>query len=139
MVISKEETEFLKRKHEHTLKLRNEYLKQSSNPFRHATGEGGTVVSAKTATILRLCHQDDEFHRVLYVFQFDAGLSRFQAMRVSNYEHFKPTGKSFRTGLFAVALPIVLYAWALKAERDGREEKYRTGQVAYKDRQFKFI
>ncbi|EDV37574.1 uncharacterized protein Dana_GF11341 [Drosophila ananassae] len=113
MVLSKEETEFLKRKHEHTLKLRNEYLKQSSNPFRHATGEGGTV--------------------------FDAGLSRFQAMRVSNYEHFKPTGKSFRTGLFAVVLPIALYAWALKAERDSREEKYRTGQVSYKDRQFKFI
>jgi len=71
--------------------------------------------------------------------QFDAGLARFQAMRVSNFEHFRPTGHSFRMGLFAVALPIALYAWALKAERDGREEKYRTGQVAYKDRQFKFI
>ncbi|XP_016927900.2 uncharacterized protein ND-B15 [Drosophila suzukii] len=113
MVQSKEELEFIKRKHEHTLKLRAEYLKQSSNPYRHASGEGGTV--------------------------FDAGLARFQAMRVANYEHFKPTGKSFRTGLFAVVLPIALYAWALKAERDGREEKYRTGQVAYKDRQFKFI
>uniref|UniRef100_Q6IDF5 NADH dehydrogenase [ubiquinone] 1 beta subcomplex subunit 4 n=1 Tax=Drosophila melanogaster TaxID=7227 RepID=Q6IDF5_DROME len=113
MVLSNEEQEFIKRKHEATLKLRQEFLKQSSNPYRHATGEGGTV--------------------------FDAGLARFQAMRVSNYEHFKPTGKSFRTGLFAVVLPIALYAWALKAERDGREEKYRTGQVAYKDRQFKFI
>ncbi|BFG03846.1 uncharacterized protein DMAD_02975 [Drosophila madeirensis] len=113
MVLTKEEEGFIRRKHEHTLKLRNEYLKQSSNPFRHATGEGGTV--------------------------FDAGLARFQAMRVSNYEHFKPTGKSFRTGLFAVVLPIVIYAWALKSERDGREEQYRTGQVAYKDRQFKFI
>ncbi|XP_017069080.1 uncharacterized protein LOC108106498 [Drosophila eugracilis] len=113
MVLSKDEQEFIKRKHEQTLKLRSEFLKQSSNPYRHATGEGGTV--------------------------FDAGLSRFQAMRVSHFEHFKPTGKSFRTGLFAVVLPIALYAWALKAERDGREEKYRTGQVAYKDRQFKFI
>lgn len=25
--------------------LRNECLKQASDPFRHATGEGGTVVS----------------------------------------------------------------------------------------------
>lgn len=76
----------------------------------------------------------------MYCFvQFDAGLARFQAMRVSNYEHFRPTGHSFRMGLFAVVLPIVVYAWALKTERDGREEKYRTGQVAYKDRQFKFI
>ncbi|KAL7736469.1 hypothetical protein ACLKA6_019670 [Drosophila palustris] len=113
MVLTKEEEAFINRKHELTLKLRNEYLKQSSNPFRHATGEGGTV--------------------------FDAGLARFQSMRVSNYQHFRPTGHSFRMGLFAVVLPIVAYAWALKSERDGREEKYRTGQVAYKDRQFKFI
>lgn len=47
MVLTKEQEEFICRKHEQTLKLRNEYLKQSSNPFRHATGEGGTVVSAK--------------------------------------------------------------------------------------------
>jgi len=45
MVQSKEELEFIKRKHEHTLKLRAEFLKQSSNPYRHASGEGGTVVS----------------------------------------------------------------------------------------------
>jgi len=44
MVLTKEEEAFIKRKHDHTLKLRSEYLKQSSNPFRHATGEGGTVV-----------------------------------------------------------------------------------------------
>ncbi|XP_023173459.2 uncharacterized protein LOC111601201 [Drosophila hydei] len=113
MVLTKEQEAFICRKHEQTLKLRNEYLKQSSNPFRHATGEGGTV--------------------------FDAGLARFQAMRVSNYEHFRPTGHSFRTGLFAVVLPIAIYAWMLKSERDCREQKYRTGQVAYKDRRFKFI
>ncbi|KAH8394758.1 hypothetical protein KR222_004270 [Zaprionus bogoriensis] len=113
MVLTKEEEAFIRRKHEQTLKLRSEYLKQSSNPYRHASGEGGTV--------------------------FDAGLARFQAMRVSNFEHFRPTGHSFRTGLFAVVLPIAIYAWALKSERDGREAKYRTGQVAYKDRQFKFI
>ncbi|XP_067633530.1 uncharacterized protein ND-B15 [Eurosta solidaginis] len=108
-----EEIEFLRRRHEYTAKLRAEYLKQSTNPYRHATGEGGTV--------------------------FDAGLARFQAMRVSHYEHFKPTGKSFRVGFFSVVLPIFLYGWALKTERDGREAKYRTGQVAYKDRKFKFI
>ncbi|EDW10020.1 uncharacterized protein LOC6580228 [Drosophila mojavensis] len=113
MVVTKDQEEFICRKHEHTLKLRNEYLKQSSNPFRHATGEGGTV--------------------------FDAGLARFQAMRVSHIEHFRPTGHAFRTGLFAVVLPIAIYAWMLKSERDGREQKYRTGQVAYKDRRFKFI
>lgn len=30
------------------------------------------------------------------------------------------------------------YMWA-KAEREGREAKIRSGQVAYRDRQFKFI
>lgn len=43
--LSKAEKDLLLRKHEQTMKLRAEFLKQSSNPFRHATGEGGTVVS----------------------------------------------------------------------------------------------
>lgn len=60
-------------------------------------------------------------------------------MRVSNYEHFKPTFKAFKGGFLLVVGPILGLAWALKAERDGREALYRTGQVAYKDRRFKFI
>lgn len=71
--------------------------------------------------------------------QYDLGLARFQAMRVSNFEHFKPTGRSFKIGMLTVVLPIVGYAWMLKRERDAREAQYRTGQVAYKDRRFKFI
>lgn len=45
MAESIQDEAFIRRKHEQTLKLRAEFLKQSSNPFRHATGEGGTVVS----------------------------------------------------------------------------------------------
>lgn len=41
--------------------------------------------------------------------------------------------------MLSVVIPIAVYAWALKSERDGREHLYRTGQVAYKDRNFKFI
>ncbi|XP_065367389.1 uncharacterized protein ND-B15 [Calliphora vicina] len=111
--LSKAEKEFLLRKHEQTMKLRAEFIKNSTNPFRHATGEGGTV--------------------------FDAGLARFQSMRVSNFEHFKPTGHAFRIGMGLVMLPIVVYAWALNKEREGRERQYRNGEVAYKDRRFKFI
>lgn len=51
--LSKAEKEFLLRKHEKTMKLRAEFLKQSSNPFRHATGEGGTLVSLANRV---LCH-----------------------------------------------------------------------------------
>jgi NADH dehydrogenase (ubiquinone) 1 beta subcomplex subunit 4 len=64
---------------------------------------------------------------------------RFQAMRVSHYEHFKPSFTSFKTGFLCVVAPIVLMAYVFKWERDGKEAKYRTGQVAYKDRLFKFI
>lgn len=60
-------------------------------------------------------------------------------MRVSNYEHFKPTARSVRVGGFAVVLPILIYGYMLKKERDTREHKFRTGQVAYADRKFKFI
>ncbi|XP_053687531.1 NADH dehydrogenase [ubiquinone] 1 beta subcomplex subunit 4 [Sabethes cyaneus] len=91
--------------------LRNEYWRTMTNP--HARGEGVGV--------------------------FDTGLARYQAMTVNQFEHFKPTGRTFRAGMFTVVIPIVVYAWMLKKERDGREQKYRTGQVAYKDRYFKFI
>lgn len=66
-------------------------------------------------------------------------MQRFQAMRVSNFEHFKPTLKSFGTGMFVVVLPIIAYTWFLKYERDTREAAVRTGQVSYRDRKFKFI
>lgn len=66
-------------------------------------------------------------------------MQRFQAMRVSHFEHFKPTAKSFGMGMACVVLPIVGYCWFLKNERDGREAAVRTGQVSYRDRKFKFI
>lgn len=71
--------------------------------------------------------------------QFDPALQRWHAMRVSHFEHFKPTGNALRTGLLCVVAPIVLYTWWLKSDRDRRELAFRTGQVSYKDRQFKFI
>lgn len=60
-------------------------------------------------------------------------------MRVNNYEHFKPTFKSFKVGFLCVVFPIIAFAAAFKYERDTRNDKIRTGQVAYKDRWFKFI
>lgn len=65
-------------------------------------------------------------------------MQRFQAMRVNHYDHFKPTGKSFTTFL-AIAVPMFAYCWWIKSDRERREQEMRTGQVAYKDRRFKFI
>ncbi|XP_055595276.1 uncharacterized protein LOC129745913 [Uranotaenia lowii] len=93
--------------------LRNEYWRTMTNPHAHLHGESTGV--------------------------FDAGIARFQAMRVSHFEHFKPTGKTFKIGMLMTVIPIVVYSWMMKNERDGREHQYRTGQVAYKDRRFKFI
>uniref|UniRef100_A0A182JXK3 NADH dehydrogenase [ubiquinone] 1 beta subcomplex subunit 4 n=1 Tax=Anopheles christyi TaxID=43041 RepID=A0A182JXK3_9DIPT len=93
--------------------LRNEYWRTMTNPHNHLRGESVGV--------------------------FDTGLARFQAMRVNHYEHFKPTGRSFKIGLFTVVIPIIVYAKMMKNERDQREHQYRTGQVAYADRRFKFI
>lgn len=72
-------------------------------------------------------------------FQFDPALQRFQAMRVSHFEHFKPTGKSFRIGFFLVVAPVIFFAMAFKTQRGNLEQKIRNGEISYRDRRFKFI
>lgn len=59
-------------------------------------------------------------------------------MRVSGVDHFKPTTKSLRA-LALVVLPMLTYGYFIKTSRDAKEHEYRTGQVAYKDRRFKFL
>lgn len=43
--ISKKEKELLLKRQARAMELRAEFQKQVSNPFRHASGEGGAVVS----------------------------------------------------------------------------------------------
>lgn len=38
-----------------------------------------------------------------------------------------------------MVFPIVGYAWLLHTKRSEREQQFRNGEVAYKDRLFKFI
>lgn len=59
-------------------------------------------------------------------------------MRVSGVEHFKPTSKTLQA-LMIVVVPMLAYGYWIKSDRDAREQEFRTGQVAYKDRRFKFI
>lgn len=70
--------------------------------------------------------------------QFDTALQRFIAMKATGYDHFKPTPKTTILGMMLVGIPILGYAYLLKSVRDKDEHKYRTGQVAYRDRRFKF-
>lgn len=76
---------------------------------------------------------------IVFILQFDEAVVRFQAMNTTHYEHFRPTWNSFKKGVVFCLLPIVAFGLAMKYERDTREKQIRTGQIAYKDRRFKFI
>lgn len=43
--LTREEQKVLQQKHAKRLELRKEYIKQINNPYKHASGEGGTLVS----------------------------------------------------------------------------------------------
>lgn len=66
-------------------------------------------------------------------------MMRFQAMRVSHFEHFRPTAKSAFWGLALCVFPIALIHFAQRKERGAREERYRNGEVSYRDREWKFV
>ncbi|XP_031334752.1 NADH dehydrogenase [ubiquinone] 1 beta subcomplex subunit 4 [Photinus pyralis] len=93
--------------------LREEFLRLSTNPHRHSLSEGGVV--------------------------FDSSLQRYDALKATSREYFKPTFKTVRFGLLGVVIPMFVFGYAIKRDRDYKECLYRTGQVAYKDRRFKFI
>ncbi|CAG9857081.1 unnamed protein product [Phyllotreta striolata] len=91
--------------------LREQFLKEKFNPFKHATGEGGTV--------------------------FDPALQRFQALHVSNFDHFKPTTRTIK-GVFGLfIIPFGLTWYLVYTSKNNKEAMYRRGEVAYKDRKFK--
>lgn len=81
----------------------------------------------------------DDITYKIFVFQFDSGIQRFQALTVTYYEHFKPTPRSFSSLMFLFVIPVLGYGYLIKSNRDQKEIEYRTGQVAYKDRKFPFI
>lgn len=77
--------------------------------------------------------------RCTFSLQFDPAFYRHQAARVSFSEHFKPTGKSLYMGFYFIVAPIAIFYVLMRNERDSREKRYRNGEVAYTDRQFKFV
>ncbi|KAJ8943301.1 hypothetical protein NQ318_004742 [Aromia moschata] len=93
--------------------LREQFLKAKTDPFQHASGHGGTV--------------------------FDPAMLRYQALKVSGFEYFKTTPKNVIYGLAFMVMPMTLYGYFLHKTRSEQEAKYRRGEVAYKDRRFKFI
>lgn len=66
-------------------------------------------------------------------------MQRYTAVQPTRYQYFRPT---LYTGfLYTVFLvvPMIGTMYMFKTRRDNREKAYRTGQVAYADRNPKFI
>ena len=59
-------------------------------------------------------------------------------MKVSGFEFFKPSGKNALLGISCLLVPMVVLGYFVKNSRDELEASYRRGEVAYKDRRFKF-
>ncbi|XP_037579175.1 NADH dehydrogenase [ubiquinone] 1 beta subcomplex subunit 4 [Dermacentor silvarum] len=93
--------------------LRQEYLRQLTDPHKH--GSGGTL--------------------------FDSQMMRYQAARSNSmiYEHFRPTPKGGLQWFAASILPMLVLGYVVHKDRQEFERRCRTGEIAYKDRMFKMI
>ncbi|KAL5010464.1 hypothetical protein ScPMuIL_012769 [Solemya velum] len=93
------------------LDLKREWQKKITNPYRG--GEGGYV--------------------------FDPAIQRLNSTRVTQWDHFKISPKTTWYGLALVVIPVGLLTYLVFKDRHERETKIRNGEVAYKDRTFKFM
>ncbi|XP_026736524.1 uncharacterized protein LOC113500062 [Trichoplusia ni] len=91
--------------------LRKEFMKQQTNPFKHATEAG-------------------------YV--FDPALQKFLSMKVTTLEHFQANTRTSMFGLCAIVLPMITYGIILWKHRTNREDQIRRGELRYRERSFKF-
>lgn len=64
---------------------------------------------------------------------------RHQAMKLSYVKFFKPTSKTISQTLAFIVLPTALLYWAVKNSQEEKEARYRRGEIAYRDRKFKFL
>ncbi|VVC26913.1 NADH:ubiquinone oxidoreductase, subunit NDUFB4 [Cinara cedri] len=104
--------DLIKKKNEIRKAIAQEYIKHTSNPFRNIKKDGGTL--------------------------FDEGVQRYMSLKATRYEFFKPNPKTSILGVLLLVIPYCTLTYCIKKERDRREDLIRTGQVAYKDRGFKF-
>ncbi|XP_025418605.1 NADH dehydrogenase [ubiquinone] 1 beta subcomplex subunit 4 [Sipha flava] len=104
--------EIIKKKNALRKAVSEEYIKNCSNPYRNVKMEGGTL--------------------------FDVGVQRYMSLKSTQYEFFKPTPKTSLLGILLLVVPYCTLTYVIKKERDRRENLIRTGQVAYRDRGFKF-
>ncbi|XP_050539662.1 NADH dehydrogenase [ubiquinone] 1 beta subcomplex subunit 4 [Daktulosphaira vitifoliae] len=104
--------EIIRKKNEMRKAVTQEYIKNLTNPHRNMKMEGG--------------------------FMFDAGIQRYMSLKATQHEFFRPTPKTSLLGFLFIVVPFGTLTYFIKKERDRRENLIRTGQIAYKDRGFKF-
>lgn len=59
-------------------------------------------------------------------------------MKISGYDYFKPSIRNGVYGMLFLVIPMGGFGYLLFKQRQEQEAKYRRGEVAYKDRYFKF-
>merc|ERR1711894_557997 len=89
--------------------LKAEFQRKVTNPYR---GVGGSV--------------------------FDPAVQRFLSMRANYWHQFQPTPKGLIAPFCLIVMPVTVFSYLIYTDRTGMEEKCRTGQIAYKDRAYKF-
>ncbi|CAB3254289.1 unnamed protein product [Arctia plantaginis] len=109
--ISDAEFNIIKQQAARRATLRKEFIKQKTNPFKHANEAG-------------------------YV--FDTAIQKFLSMKVTQLDYFTANRTTSVFGVCAVIIPMFAYGYALWKHRTTREAQIRSGELRYKDRLFKF-
>lgn len=110
-VVSEKELKLIKDQAARRALFRAEFLKQRTNPWKHASEAG-------------------------YV--FDPALQRFMSMKACQLDHFQANPRTSLFGIFAVIAPMVIYGYIVWNHRNNREQQIRCGELRYKERIFKF-
>ncbi|XP_018010471.1 uncharacterized protein LOC108667883 [Hyalella azteca] len=90
--------------------LKAQFIKQQYNPYRFINGNEPI---------------------------FDPAIQRWMAMKATTNEFFRPTPKTSLIGFLNV-VPIGILFYFLYTSRLEKERIYRSGQMSYRDRRFKF-
>ncbi|CAH0683333.1 unnamed protein product [Spodoptera exigua] len=108
--VSAAEYNLIKQQAQRRSELRKEFLKQRTNPFKHASEAG-------------------------YV--FDPAMQKFLSMKVTQLEHFQANTRTSLFGICTIVIPMFAYGYILWKHRTTREDQIRKGELRYKDRMFK--
>ncbi|RWS04515.1 hypothetical protein B4U79_04276 [Dinothrombium tinctorium] len=104
--LSPYELDKIRRRREIRERLRHEFNKKYFNPYNSA-------------------------YRVVPT---DPMVQRFMAARVSFYDYWKPSWRSFFQWFGLQVAPVIVFTVLVTYERKNREKKYKSGEISYEER-----